>query len=146
MLPDDVPEVVEIEKESFTTPWSAISFYNEIYNPRSLSRVAVIIEDEFRGTIAGYICMNRILDECHILNLAVKPEHRRKGIAKALLKNVLDSDEIKPCRFVYLEVRVSNYPARSLYKSFGFREIGLRKGYYHNPVEDAVVMLLEREG
>ncbi len=144
MLPDDVPEILEIEKESFTTPWSAISFYNEIYNPRSLSRVAVIIENESPVTIAGYICMNRILDECHILNLAVKPEHRRKGIARALLKNVFDSDEIKPCRFVYLEVRVSNYPARNLYKSFGFKEIGLRKGYYYNPVEDAVVMLLER--
>jgi ribosomal-protein-alanine N-acetyltransferase len=138
MEPSDVPEVVEIERLSFSTPWSELSFYKEIYNPRSLCLVA-----ETEEGISGYICMSRVIDECHILNLAVHPLKRRQGIATMLLKAALDSEYADLCRYIYLEVRASNRAARRLYEKFGFRTVGIRRNYYLNPVEDAIIMMLE---
>lgn len=139
MTPEDVPEAVEIERLSFSTPWSELSFYKEVYNPRSLCLAA-----ETEEGLAGYICLSRILDECHILNLAVHPLKRRQGIAKALLQAALSSEYTGLCRYIYLEVRASNIAARRLYEKFGFRIVGIRRDYYINPLEDAIVMILER--
>lgn len=139
MKPEDVSEAVEIEKLSFSTPWSELSFYKEIYNPRSLCLVA-----ETEEGVAGYICLSRIFDECHILNLAVHPLKRRQGIGSRLIREALNSDFISTCRYIYLEVRASNIPARRLYEKFGFRMVGIRRAYYVNPVEDAIIMLFER--
>lgn len=138
MEPSDVPEVVQIEKLSFSTPWSELSFYKEIYNPRSLCLVA-----ELEREIGGYICLRRVIDECHILNLAVHPLKRRQEIATALLQGALNSEYAGLCRYIYLEVRASNIPARRLYEKFGFRIVGIRRNYYINPLEDAIVMMLE---
>lgn len=138
MEPSHVPQVVQIERSCFSTPWSELSFYKEIYNPRSLCLVAEI-DDE----VVGYICINRIIDECHILNLAVHPLRRRCGVATALLNHALNSDYICLCRYVYLEVRASNMAARNLYEKFGFRMIGIRRNYYINPLEDGIIMMLE---
>jgi ribosomal-protein-alanine N-acetyltransferase len=138
MYPDDIPEIVSIERLSFSTPWSETSFRSEIYSWYSVTRVA-----ELNGIIVGYICVKHVADECHLLNLAVHPDYRRRGIARALLDNVIQELRMEGCRFFYLEVRSSNYAARKLYERFGFNIVGIRKGYYANPAEDAVIMMLE---
>lgn len=138
MYPDDIPEVVSIERLSFSMPWSEASFRSEIYSRYSVTRVA-----ELNGVIVGYICVKHVADECHLLNLAVHPDYRRRGIARVLLDNVIQELRIEGCRFFYLEVRSSNYAARKLYEKFGFNMVGVRKEYYVNPAEDAVIMMME---
>lgn len=138
MYPDDIPEIVSIERLSFSTPWSETSFRSEIYSRYSITRVA-----ELNGIIVGYVCVKHVADECHLLDLAVHPDYRRRGIARALLNDVIQELKIKGCRFFYLEVRTSNYAARKLYEKFGFNMVGVRKGYYVNPAEDAVIMMME---
>lgn len=128
-------EILEIERLSFSTPWSEASFYNETYNPNSLSYTA-----ELESNVVGYICVRHIADEAHILNLAVRPDMRRQGIARALVLKALEELSETQCKTVYLEVRASNYQARALYESFGFKVVGIRKSYYEFPKEDAVVM------
>jgi ribosomal-protein-alanine N-acetyltransferase len=138
MYPDDIPEIVSIERLSFSTPWSETSFRGEIYSRYSVTRVA-----ELNGVIVGYICVKHVADECHLLDLAVHPDYRRRGIARALLNEVIQELRIEGCRFFYLEARLSNYAARKLYEKFGFNMVGVRKGYYVNPAEDAVIMMME---
>lgn len=138
MYPDDIPDVVKIERLSFTTPWSETSFQSEIYSRYSITRIA-----ELNGIIVGYICVRHIADECHLLDLAVHPDYRRRGIAAMLLDNAIQELRLDGCRFFYLEVRASNYAARKLYEKFGFNLVRTRKGYYVNPTEDAVIMMLE---
>jgi ribosomal-protein-alanine N-acetyltransferase len=134
----DIPEVLEIENLSFSTPWSDTAFINEIHKPYSLTKVAVL-EDK----IIGYICVNNIVDEGHFLNLAVHPDFRRRGIAKTLAEKVLKELRENSCRYIYLEVRVSNFEARKFYEHLGFRVMGMRKNYYTLPAEDAIVMAYE---
>ncbi len=134
----DLPEVVAIETVSFTMPWSEALFYNEIHNPGSILKVARV-----NGRIAGYICVNQIIDEGHILNLAVHPEFRGTGIASSLIEYVIHYLKEKSCRFIFLEVRISNETAKKMYEKFDFEVIGTRKNYYLLPVEDAVIMTLK---
>ncbi len=138
MTEDDVAAVARIEKMSFSLPWSETSFLSETHKPRALPRVAVIDD-----TIVGYICSDYVGYECHILNLAVHPDYRKKGIATSLVEYILEQLRLKACRFLYLEVRASNYAAKKLYQSFDFKIVGTRKNYYVGPVEDAVIMMLE---
>ena len=137
MQESDLPSVVAIERLSFSTPWSEILFFNEIYKQRSIPKVAVIGD-----RIAGYICANHVADEGHILNLAVHPDFGRRGIANTLVENILEELKENACRFLYLEVRASNNAARKLYEGFGFSVVGTRKEYYAEPKEDAVIMML----
>ncbi len=141
MTEGDLAEVLEIERASFTMPWSETSFFNQIKNPRSISKVARV-----GGRIAGYICASRVMDEGHILTFAVHPEQRKVGLASALISDMLSHLKEEGCRFIFLEVRVSNAAARKMYEKFGFRELGTRKNYYVSPVEDAVVMVLKFVG
>jgi ribosomal-protein-alanine N-acetyltransferase len=138
MTVDDLQEVLEIERSSFTTPWSETSFFNEIKNPRSISKVA-----RLGDRIVGYLCASRIIDEGHIRTFAVHPEFRKRGIASALVRDILDQLKEESCRFVFLEVRASNSGARKMYENFGFRELGIRKNYYASPVEDGIMMVLK---
>lgn len=133
----DLSEVLEIAKQSFSIPWSLNSFKNELSNPHSILKVA-----ELNGKIAGYIVVRKILDEAELLSIAVKPELRRKGIATALIEDVLDEikNSVKSC---FLEVRVSNTQAISFYEKKGFKKIGLRRKYYLFPEEDAIIMKLD---
>jgi ribosomal-protein-alanine N-acetyltransferase len=140
MLTEDLPSVLEIERMSFTTPWSEISFFNELKNPRSIVRAA-----RKAGRIIGYVCANRVLDEGHILDLAVHPEFRRLGIASALVSRVIEDLRSECCRFIFLEVRASNGSAAELYRKFGFEETGIRKNYYISPEEDGLMMVLRLE-
>ncbi len=136
MQVSDIPDVLQIEYMSFTTPWSKNAFLNEINKLYSLTKVAVLGD-----TIIGYICVNYIIDEGHILNLAVHPDFRRRGIATKLFEDVLNELKEIDCRYLYLEVRVSNLEARKFYEHLGFRVMGVRKDYYTYPIEDAVTMM-----
>lgn len=138
MWEEDLQSVSRIERMSFSLPWSETSFFNEIHKPRALSKVAVL-DDK----VVGYMCAEHIADEGHILNLAVHQDYRKMGIATALVENILEELKINACRFLYLEVRDSNYIAKRLYQGFGFKIVGTRKNYYVAPIEDAVIMMLE---
>ncbi len=139
MLPEDVPEIAMIERSSFSAPWSETSFYSEVYNRHSITRIA-----ELDGMIVGYICVKQIIDECHLMDLAAHPDHRKQGIATMLLNNVI-ADLRSDCRRMYLEVRASNAAAVKLYGKFGFKTVGIRKNYYMHPEEDAIIMMLTIE-
>jgi [ribosomal protein S18]-alanine N-acetyltransferase len=136
MLHSDLPCVLEIERLLFSTPWSEDSFLNEIYKKYAISKVAVV-----DGDVIGYICANFILHEAHILNLAVLPAFQRRGVATALMNGSLEELKQKGCVFMYLEVRASNTGARRFYELFGFKVTDVRKKYYINPNEDALLMM-----
>ncbi len=135
LRPEDLPEVLVMEKASFTTPWSEILFMNEIFKPRSLPKAAVISE-----RLVGYICANYLLDEGHILNVTVHPDFRKQGIASQLVGYMLALLAAENCKTVFLEVRESNEAALQMYEKAGFVRIASRKAYYTLPVEDAVIM------
>ena len=136
MQPEDLDEVLAIERQSFTMPWSRGAFLYEMQQNR-VARCWVMREG---GHIAGYICLWEIADEIHVTNVAVDPAYRRRGIGRALVGGVLDDARERRLRLIVLEVRPSNLEARRLYESFGFRVVGRRRGYYYDTGEDALVM------
>jgi len=136
MRADDLDEVVAIERASFSMPWSRGAFLYELQQNR-VARCLVMRED---ARVVGYLCLWEIGDELHITNVAVHPEHRRRGVGRALVSGVLDDARTRKLKLVVLEVRPSNHEARTLYESFGFRVVGRRRGYYYDTGEDALVM------
>jgi len=138
MRPEDVPEVLSIERASFTTPWSGTLFMNEIYKPLSVAKVMRSGEN-----IVGYICADQVLDEGHILNVTVHPEHRRRGMAAHMVAHVIGLLAGRACKTIFLEVRMSNEAALRMYEKSGFSMITVRKRYYTAPEEDAVIMNLQ---
>jgi len=136
MRPDDLDEVIAIERVSFSMPWSRNAFLYELERNR-VARCRVVREDRH---VVGYLCLWEVADELHITNLAVHPRFRRRGVARSLLGEVLAEARRDGRRVVVLEVRPSNREARGLYESFGFRVIGRRRGYYYDTGEDALVM------
>lgn len=136
----DLPEVLAIERRSFPNPWPPATFEGEIQN-LGLSHPVVAVDEE-ADRVAGYIIYWVIRDEAQINNIAVHPDYRRRRIAENMLRRVLDALKNEGIQFVTLEVRAGNAGARALYDKLGFKPIGLRKEYYTNPVEDAVVMSL----
>lgn len=141
MSAEDVLEVIEIEKASYTMPWSETSFLSEIYSRHSITRIA-----EFNGKIVSYICVKKVADEGHLLNLAVHPDYRGRGIARMLFKDAVEDLHAGNCRFLYLEVRVSNNAAIKMYTDLNFKVVGTRKDYYIRPTENALIMMLELQG
>ncbi|HEX3408763.1 MAG TPA: ribosomal protein S18-alanine N-acetyltransferase [Candidatus Binataceae bacterium] len=137
----DLPGIMEIERLAFDQPWSLESFARELSLPFSRMIVAAnIINGEER--LVGFLCRWLVTDECHILNIAVHPEMRRRGIADQLMKNALAEAKVREALVITLEVRRSNLAARSLYRRFDFEERRLRKNYY-GPGEDAIIMELK---
>jgi len=136
MVEEDIPAIMGIERSSFSTPWSEISFLSEVYKKNAFSNVAL-----FEENVIGYICVNYLLHESHILNLAVHERFRRRGVATVLMDNTLKELKRKGCVFMYLEARASNTGARKFYERFGFRVESIRKKYYANPDEDALMMM-----
>lgn len=138
--PYDLDEIIAIEQVSFPTPWPRQVFDMELRSSKSYKRVSKI-----NGMVVGYIIAWKIYDEVHILNLAVHPEHRRKGIGRGLLSDCLRHFSNKGIKSAILEVRVRNKKAINLYETAGFRSIGLRRKYYSDTGEDALVMKLDME-
>ena len=139
----DLPAMAEIERRCFHTPWSEESLRDDLTgNPLS---VYMVLEAE-NGDVAGYMSLWRILDEGHINNVAVLPEYRRRGGASEMLEFMLEYSEKNGISSHTLEVRVSNEGAIGLYRKFGFKEAGVRKGYYEDDGEDALIMWRNHEG
>jgi [ribosomal protein S18]-alanine N-acetyltransferase len=143
MRPEDLDQVLAIERASFTMPWSRGAFLYEMQQNR-VARCWVGRDDD--GRVAGYLCLWEVADEVHITNVAVRPDARRQGIARALLSSVLDNARARAFKVVVLEVRPSNHHALTLYESFGFRVVGRRHGYYYDTGEDALVMEIALSG
>ena len=137
-LAGDLAAVEEIEKRSFTEPWSKLNFQQSLFDPACLFLVA---EEEEK--IIGYAIAWVVLDELHIGNLAVHPQRRNRGIGRRLLASLIGYGVEKGCRMATLELRESNQIALNLYLKEGFRPVALRKGYYQHPKEDALVMIKE---
>jgi len=133
---DDLDAIERIERASYPTPWSRSMFATELAKPSSLSLGAVDETDE----LVGYLVLSRYVDAWHVMNVAVAPESRRHGVATALLRRLLDETRDDAQRGYTLEVRVSNVGAIALYEEFGFRPKGVRRGYYTDNREDALIM------
>ena len=133
-----VSQVAQLEKLCFSDPWSENSVASELKNPLSLWLVA-----EVDGAVAGYVGSQTVMDETDMMNIAVHPDYRRQGIAIALIEALIDGLKQKGSHYLTLEVRTSNENARSLYKKLGFCEVGIRKNYYRNPKEDAIILRKE---
>ena len=138
MAAADLPEVMAIEQASFPNPWHEVTFRGEIQN-EGISFPLVAVE-RMKKTVVGYVIYWRIQDEIQINNIAVRPDFRGLGIGEAIMRDVLDRERAAGAVLASLEVRVSNAPARSLYEKLGFEAIGLRKDYYSNPTEDALIL------
>ena len=132
-----IPEAAEIERLCFSEPWSEDALLYMCTAPITHA-VAVIERDS--GRLAAYGGCEYVLAEANIVNVATHPDFRRRGCAEALLGEMEKFLSAHGVEEVYLEVRVSNEPARTLYEKLGFRAVGVRKKYYRLPVEDAVVM------
>ena len=132
----DLDAIERIERASYPTPWSRSMFASELAKPSSLSFGAL----DDTGRLVGYLVLSRYVDAWHVMNVAVDPARRRQGIASALLHRLLDLTRDDAQRGYTLEVRVSNVGAISLYERFGFRAKGVRRGYYTDNREDALIM------
>ena len=135
MTRDDVNAVYELSVACFSEPWSLDSIKQEVENP-----VASYFVAEQDGKIVGYSGLWHVLDEGEIINIAVSKQVRRQGIGALLLDKLLEEARQYALTVIRLEVRKSNEAAQSLYERYGFKAIAVRKGYYHKPLEDAVIM------
>ena len=133
---EDLDAVEEIERASYPTPWSRAMFVAELRKPSSLALGAFTEED----ALIGYAFVSRYVDAWHVMNVAVAPEHRRRGVAGALLERVFGVTAVAPRRGYTLEVRVSNAGAIRLYERLGFEARGTRRAYYTDNREDALIM------
>jgi [ribosomal protein S18]-alanine N-acetyltransferase len=130
----DLPDVVAVERRAFPTPWSLAMFVLELSKPSGICLAAVR-----EGELVGYIICSRYDTVWHVMNVAVDPAHRRIGVATALLVTLLERIA-DPAAQLTLEVRASNDPAIALYEQLGFRAAGVRRRYYQDNGEDAVIM------
>ena len=135
-----VDAVADLEAICFADPWSANSVASELTNPLSCWLVALEAD-----TVVGYIGSQTVMGETDMMNVAVHPDHRRKGIAVSLIHALVQ--KLKECEShcLTLEVRASNAPAIALYEKLGFTEAGRRRNYYRNPKEDALILRKEWE-
>ena len=129
--------VYELSKECFAIPWTLESINNELNNP--LAKY-VIAQDLSTGEVVGFVGVWIIAGEGDITNIAVNSKYRKHGIASNLLIKLFDVCKTFNCEDITLEVRASNIPAQNLYKKFNFKEEGIRKGYYSDNGEDAIIM------
>ncbi len=136
MKEEDIDQILKIEELSFATPWTRQSFENEL----NLNQFAVYLVLEKEGQIVGYCGMWLIVDEAHITNIAVLPEFRGQKLGEGILRMIMEVAKKRGAKSMTLEVRVSNTVAQSLYRKLGFINGGIRKNYYTDNYEDALVM------
>lgn len=135
MKEEDLDQVLEIERNSFPHPWLRQHFIDELNSAYAFPLAAF----DAAGRLAGFICPMQLLDEGHILDVAVDPALRGAGVGRLLVQQVLEDCRSGGAAFVSLEVRTSNFSAIGLYRKMGFTEVGRRKRYYENG-EDALMM------
>ena len=138
MNADHVCQIAQLEKICFSDPWSENSVSSELDN--KLAYWLVAVEGDM---VCGYIGSQTVMGETDMMNVAVHPDYRRKGIAKALVDRLVEDLKGMESRCLTLEVRASNTPAQKLYEKLGFIQIGKRPRYYHNPREDALILRKE---
>lgn len=138
MTLEDLPEVLALEWESFSWPWSGQLFIDELERDFSY----ILLARDREGLLLGYICFWVLLDEMHILNIAVRKGSRRKGIGSALAVRALGFASSHGAGSATLEVREKNTAAIRLYEKLGFSKAGIRKDYYDSPPDNAVIMWL----
>lgn len=135
MLVEDLDQVVDIEQNLFSVPWTKGGFLTYLMKKDTMF---FVVEEKER--ILGYCSMMTVLDEGDILNVAVRSDRQKEGIGQFLVDSMLRMAEMQGIKLVHLEVRQGNGTARRLYQRLGFKEDGLRRDYYENPVENAVLM------
>ena len=128
-----IAEIAEIERSCFATPWTECQI-------KSSDNSTVFFIAKINEKAVGYGGMYTVLDEGYVTNIGVLPEHRKQGVGAKIVKSLIDFSIEKHLSFLSLEVRVSNLAAINLYKKMGFEEQGLRKNFYSNPKEDALIM------
>jgi ribosomal-protein-alanine N-acetyltransferase len=133
--PDDLPRIVEIERASFSDPWSAAAFRSALREERMHLVVATT-----EGVVVGYAIWWCVAGEVELANLAVAPEARGRGVGGTLLDAAMNDGREEGCDWIHLEVRESNLGGRALYSSRGFSIVGRRRRYYNHPVEDALLL------
>ena len=138
MTEADCEKTELLMKKCFSIPWSVESL-KEMFHTEGYSSFLAKEGEE----VVGYVGMKMVLDEADITNVAVLPSHRKRGIARKLLEQLLDEAKRQSLHSIYLEVRTSNVAAITLYEHAGFKQVGQRKNYYDNPREDARLMLWE---
>jgi [ribosomal protein S18]-alanine N-acetyltransferase len=135
MTAEDMPAVLRIEQESYSVPWSEATFRGLLRR-----RDAEMIVAEAGLRVVGYAVFWTVLDQSELGNVAVAPGWRRQRVGDRLVAEVIRRAEARGAREVFLEVRPSNAPARRLYERYGFVQVGRRRNYYQDPVEDALVL------
>ena len=140
MTLDDIDAVQEVERSSFPVPWPANAFRHELTQNRN-AKYVVARED---GHSVGYAGLWLMVDEAHITTFAVHPDHRRQRIGERLLQRLFDIAATMNAEWLTLEVRASNLAAQKLYEKYGFRRAGVRRRYYSDNNEDALIMWTER--
>ena len=136
MNTNDISAVAEIEKQCFSQPWSEKSFSDSILREDTLFLVCELTDKN----IVGYMGMYLSFDEANVTNVAVSPQYRKMGIGEQLVANAKTNAKDASIQTIFLEVRVSNIPAISLYEKMGFQKLGVRKNFYEHPLEDAYIM------
>ncbi len=136
MRDEDIDEVLAVEHASFTTPWSREAFYNELHN----NKFAVYNVLEHEKRVIGYCGVWVVIDEAHVTNVAILPEYRGKKLGETMMRKLISITRDMGARSMTLEVRVTNIVAQSLYRKLGFQNGGIRKNYYSDNLEDALVM------
>ena len=136
----DIEQVADIEKASFSMPWSPQGFKDAMDMERNILLVAQ--EGDY---ILGYVCTYVVLDEGELTNIAVRPDSRGRGIGRMLMEELLKKAVDAGVKTIVLEARVSNTAAIKLYEQMGFRKLGIRKNFYEQPVEDALIMSFTAE-
>jgi ribosomal-protein-alanine N-acetyltransferase len=134
----DLPQVIAIERRAFPTPWSLAMFVLELSKPSSICLAGVEQNGSRTGQLLGYLVCSRYADAWHLMNIAVDPPRRRRGVAEQLLQQLIDTAGVDAS--YTLEVRPSNTPAIALYERFGFYSAGTRPRYYQDTGEDALIM------
>jgi ribosomal-protein-alanine N-acetyltransferase len=142
LTPKDLEAIERIERRSYPTPWSRSMFASELSKPSSISLGAFEAET---GELVGYLVISRYVDAWHVMNIAVAPERRRQGIAVALFERLFELTVADGRRGYTLEVRISNEAAIKLYERLGFQSRGVRRGYYTDNREDALIMWRDPE-
>lgn len=133
---EHLDRIAQIEALCFSTPWSRKSFADSMANDNVISLFTAIVDNE----IAGYICLFHLFEEGELLNIAVSPDYRKRGIGQELINKMLELFKQKNVTRITLEVRESNDSAKSLYLKNDFKPIGIRKNYYTSPTENGIVM------